>query len=370
MPKICCLSFDEGVDKLFLAALIFSVFTTIVWVVYVLTYIFGQLGSEAFSSLTPVVFMMYTALIFLPIWIIWQVFGLVHRYLRDQSFDDKMFKLSDLMKRNLDYTDLVARVLLEAEHEIKDGFIIHKFDVFVADLNELLAEIVQRCNVSSSMQMEQLWHRVKNGERWVIGKTLIEESNNYDDFSTYLADKAAKDSIFNGTLLEFCNRYQNLCALLEKHDRDRVFINILETGVLGKVYSILAPVAESVSNLHQDKEVMLENQENNNPEPDFVEKEQQPETSFWQKINPFEKSSDEQTSANAADLAQEDDDAHFFETLREKMDSESAEEQPSLQESAEPRLDISLAGKDDEKKPASNDEYAYPFGGWMNEDKS
>ena len=150
------------------------------------------------------------------------------------------------MKKNQDYTDLVVRVMLDAEHEIKDGFVINKFDIFVADMNELLADIVQRCNAASSLQLEQLWTRVKNGERWTIGKTLIEAAKNYADFSTYLAEKARKDSVFKGTLLEFCARYQSLSALLEKHDRDRVFITIIETGVMGKVYSILAPVSEEI----------------------------------------------------------------------------------------------------------------------------
>ena len=37
------------------------------------------------------------------------------------------------MKKNQDYTDLVVRVMLDAEHEIKDGFVINKFDVFIDD---------------------------------------------------------------------------------------------------------------------------------------------------------------------------------------------------------------------------------------------
>ena len=34
--------------------------------------------------------------------------------------------------------------MLEAEQNGKDGFILNKFDLFITDMNELLAEIIQR----------------------------------------------------------------------------------------------------------------------------------------------------------------------------------------------------------------------------------
>lgn len=64
-----------------------------------------------------------------------------------------------------------------------------------------------------------------------------------------------------GTVLEWCARYLSLTALLEKHDKERVFIAIIETGVFGKVFSILAPVSDEIrrsANLHrQDRQRRL-----------------------------------------------------------------------------------------------------------------
>ena len=74
------------------------------------------------------------------------------------------------LQKNQDYTDLVVRVMLDAEHEIKDGFVLNKFDMFVADMNEALAEIIYRCNIASSAQLEQLWLKVRRGEKWTMGK--------------------------------------------------------------------------------------------------------------------------------------------------------------------------------------------------------
>ena len=230
-----------------------AVFSSLSWLAYALLYIHGQLAGVDLSSLNAETLILYIALLVAPAWAIWQIFGLISRHFRDTNFNLRLNQLFNQMKKNQDYTDLVVRVMLDAEHEIKDGFVINKFDIFIADMNELLADIVQRCNAASSMQLEQLWARVKNGERWTIGKTLIEAAKNYDDFSGYLAEKARKDSVFKGTLLEFCARYQNLNALLEKHDRDRVFITIIETGVMGKVYSILAPAADALENMAPDQ---------------------------------------------------------------------------------------------------------------------
>lgn len=397
-----------------------AVFSSLIWLVYALLYINGLLAGADLSSVAATVLAMYAGLVVLPIWVVWQVFGFVNQYFRTKSTDARLTQLFNQMKKNQDYTDLVVRVMLDAEHEIKDGFVVNKFDVFVADMNEILADIVQRCNIASSMQMEQLWTRVKNGERWTIAKTLVEASKNYDDFSSYLAEKARKDSVFKGTLLEFCARYQNLNALLEKHDRDRVFITIVETGVMGKVYSILAPVADALDTPLVQEEPEPEEEKTFEVSPNIVNMEapsnDDEQTSFLSRINPFKK------HKKTTDDTKEDNE--FFAALQKSMNSpqeqhqlgkQAPEDEPiSAFEPESPRivqpeievkpsvnsLDDGLAwsnentpnfieplqaavpeividkesriaavSKTEGSKPAQKEEnFAYPFGGWMNED--
>lgn len=124
--------------------------------------------------------------------------------------------------------------MLDAEHEIKDGFVINKFDLFISDMNESLSEIIQRCNIASSAQLEQLWQRVKRGERWVLGKAILDASKSQSTFDAWVREKVNRDKVFRGTLLEFCSRYQNLLQLLEKHDRDRIFYVLLKQACLEK----------------------------------------------------------------------------------------------------------------------------------------
>ncbi len=299
-----------------------AVFSSLLWCAYALLYIHGLMAGADLSSLSAETMALYVGLLVVPVWALWQIFGFISRHFQDKNFNLRLTQLFNQMKKNQDYTDLVVRVMLDAEHEIKDGFVINKFDIFVADMNELLADIVQRCNAASSLQLEQLWARVKNGERWTIGKTLIEAAKNYADFSTYLAEKARKDSVFKGTLLEFCARYQSLSALLEKHDRDRVFITIIETGVMGKVYSILAPAADALETVTQERQLPPETEDKTfdvSPNILTMEAPQNDEesVSFFSRLNPFKK---KRKAEEGAGEETEGDEA-FFTALQKSMNS-------------------------------------------------
>lgn len=387
-----------------------AVFSSLLWLVYALLYVYGLLAGVDLNSVNAATMAMYIGLTVLPVWIIWQVFGFVSQYFRTKGIDARLTQLFNQMKKNQDYTDLVVRVMLDAEHEIKDGFVINKFDVFVADMNEILADIVQRCNAVSTVQLEQLWNRVKNGERWIIAKTLVEAAKNHDDFSLYLAEKARKDSVFKGTLLEFCARYQNLSALLEKHDRDRVFITIIETGVMGKVYSLLAPVVDALDTPEPE---MIEPEEVAASAPEYEvspriatmeePKIEEEKTSLFSKLNPFKR-----REAKAPAEEQASDDSEFFAALQKSMttpeethknytqsgeaardtelneprfsapESDKVEEEPVLSAispeenvSAMPEIVIDAQSRVVPEVKSDNhkeQDFAYPFGGWVNED--
>ena len=99
--------------------------------------------------------------------------------------------------------------------------------------------------------------------------------------------------------------------LLEKHDRDRIFLRIIESGVFGKVYSIIAPLSEGLNTLSvspEDKapqskqerdyssvlkiatmeepsapETIVNVDKNDDEDNSF----EQPKQSFFAKLNPF-----------------------------------------------------------------------------------
>ena len=227
-------------------AFFISVFSTLIWLIFSAAYINDHLGGVSFGSLGIMDVSVYLALILLPILVLWMIFGFINQYLSSRTLSNNMFSLFKQMKKNQDYTDLIARIMLEAEQEIKDGFVLGKFDLFVADLNELIADLLSRCGIASTEQIERLWTKVQNGGKWAFGKVLLEVNQNQSNFQMRVFEKSQRDNVIAGTVLEWCARYLSLTALLEKHDKERVFITIIETGVFGKVFSILAPVSDEI----------------------------------------------------------------------------------------------------------------------------
>lgn len=224
-----------------------AVFSSVSWLIYAVMFINSKLADERLLAQDLSTMLMFLAVVFLPILTIWMIFGYVNQFLINRGMNKKQSELLTQLQKNQDYTDLVVRVMLDAEHEIKDGFVLNKFDTFISDMNEALGEIIQRCNIASSAQLEQLWQRVRRGERWTLGKAILDASKNQSTFNEWVREKVGRDNVFRGSLLEFCSRYQNLLQLLEKHDRDRIFVRMIESGVFGKVYSIMAPMSEGIS---------------------------------------------------------------------------------------------------------------------------
>ena len=223
-----------------------AIFSSLLWLIYSLAYISDNTVGIKFSALGIVDISVYVALVALPILIVWVIFGYVIQYMNFRSIDRNLYILFRQMKKNQDYTDLIARIMLESEQQIKDGFILNRIDILISDMNELIAEIISRAALASKEQIESLWSKVRNGGKWALGKVIIEINQNQPNFQMRLYDKAQNDVVLAGTILEFCARYQNVLSLLNKHDNERVFLNVIETGVFGKVFTILAPLSDEI----------------------------------------------------------------------------------------------------------------------------
>ena len=183
-----------------------AVFSTLTWLIYILMYINDKLGGASFAQLGLLDLSLYVAIAVLPILILWMIFGYVNQYISFAHISQNSKILYQHLKKNLDYTDLIARILLEAEQEVKNSFVLNKFELFIADMNELLAETIQRGALASSEQVDRLWHKVKDGAKWAFGKVIIEVSANQPNFAPRLVAKAQNDSVLGGTILEFCKR--------------------------------------------------------------------------------------------------------------------------------------------------------------------
>ena len=166
------------------AAFFFSVFASVIWFFYAL----GNLGGDGANA-----FAVTTAVVVLPVFILWAIFGYVYQYLSASVLNKNMYSLFKQMKKNQEYSDVIAKVMLEARQNLQDNIILSKFDVFVADMNELLSEIIARGGLSSSEQIDHLWVKVKNGGKWAFGKVIIELSQTQPNLPDRLLQKALRD---------------------------------------------------------------------------------------------------------------------------------------------------------------------------------
>ena len=241
----------KGGFAMLTAALFMAVFFTITWIAYAFRFISSSLSGISFFDAGILNVLLYTLFAGLPVFLIWVIFGFIGQYLHTKNSSRQMFRLFSQMKKNQEYSDLLARIMLDLGQNLKNSSVLNCFELLVADMNELLSDLILRLRIVSKEQVEILWTKVQNGGKWSFGKVLVENYNRQPAFQERVYNVASSEGIVAGTILEFCARYQSLISLLEKHDKDKIFLNIIETGVFGKVYSILAPVADKLQLLRE-----------------------------------------------------------------------------------------------------------------------
>ncbi len=293
-------------------------------------------------------------------------------------------KTLELLKRNIDTVNALGNALLNTEIELKSSFALREFDTLISDANEVLSDIIKRSNSISSTQMEHLWSRTSGGERWLIAKTFIETYNFQPGFAEHLFQKAQKDSLLKGSILEFHTRYQNLQELLETFDRQKLFYNMVEYGAFGKVYRIITPIAEALYTSNEKTtsapkavyrpvapELPLE--EETLTFPSFLKEDQQLKT-------PIRQTPRQQMPEPTLNIPQQNVPPapiinSFSNTQSALRDFKSAATpNPRKPHDTPPQkrkiISLDELEKEINASPENNyDEYAYPFGSWSDEKK-
>jgi len=219
---------------------------SVLWVVTVWHYAVASMGGISLLDAGVVNVALYGLLICLPILVGWWIFGAVCQSMYNRKMTQQMKKLFAQMKKNQEYSDLLARIMLGSEQDNKNAFELGRFDLLLADLNELLSDFISRQRLASEEQIEYLWTRVQNGGKWSFGKVIIENFNRQPNFKQKVLVNVLADNVLAGTVLEFCARYQKIVELLEKYDKEKVFYDMMETGVMGKVFAIMTPLVGEI----------------------------------------------------------------------------------------------------------------------------
>ncbi len=214
-------------------------------------WIFFCIKNLPFNTFAPTEVYQFIHIMFLPLVAIWVIYGIIKNTTQSSLNNRKSIFFLEQIKKNSDSIDAINTTINNYTKELRDNFILEQSDNLIADINETLAEIIKRSNSISTSQMEYLWQRASDGKRWLIAKTFIETNNFQSGFLEHLQEKANKDPMLKGSVLEFYSKYKNLTSLLEKHDTYKILSNTVENGALGKVFSILTPIAISLSKEEQ-----------------------------------------------------------------------------------------------------------------------
>ncbi|MCM1322619.1 MAG: hypothetical protein NC218_00345 [Acetobacter sp.] len=356
-----------------------AAFSSIFWFIFSLRYI--NFTAVFATHNTDALYQTITITLF-PVALIWVIFAIIKSYYTEHRISSQLRDTLDLLHKNTDSTANLCTTLLGTEIEIRNGFIINEFDTLISDVNEVLADIIKRSNSISSTQMEHLWTRTAGGERWLIAKTFIETHNFQAGFAEHLLQKAKKDSLLKGSILEFKTRYQSLRNLLETYDKQKLFYNIVEYGALGKVYALITPIAEKILTLPSSSPIAPSRHSSEYTQaeeplafPSFFNNNEEKTLLRQPKIVATTKCEDIDNSLKAIrnELLTEPTPAPKITDFSNTHSALQNMKQSHSQISPTPKNKKSIISLDELEKeinasPENNyDEYAYPFGAWMND---
>ncbi len=356
------------------AVLSVLIFVSIVWVVGAWHFIEMSLSGISFFDAGILNIILYGLFICIPLFLIWWMFSTACQSLYNRRTFVQMKTLFAQMKKNQEYSDLLARIMLGSEQDNRNAFEMSRFDLLLSDLNELLSDFISRQRMASEDQIEYLWTKVQNGGKWSFGKVIIENYNRQPNFRQKVLVNVLADNVLAGTVLEFCARYQKIIGLLEKYDKEKVFLDMLETGVMGKVFAIMAPISSEIQRARdgsygQSQTIQPQPQPQTQPQHDLRQPEHDsPKARFDEKVN----TADEETKKDSFSLALER--SFGSEPSLETAENKKADDVPSFLSNPESlsetqktldalKKEWQTAGAAAEQKDKVDD-LTYPFGGW------
>lgn len=367
-----------------------TTFSSIFWLIFNLKYInFHTIATNGYDNL------FYGVMVTLfPIALIWGIFAIIKSHFTEKRITGYMYNVFEQLKNNTSTTANIGQSLLSAEAEIKNCFFLQEFNLLISDINEILSDIIKRSNSISSAQLEHLWTQTAGGERWIMAKTFIEITNYQPEFSEHLKEKALKDPLLKGSILEFYTRYKTIHDLLQTNNS--VFFNIIECGALGKVFETITPIADYLStqkipastekkpasSIQQTiypvaEETLsfpsfLSQTEEKKPTVDIPTSEapQQPSLIIENGLRAIREEILTPTADNdkkAEPIAPIISDFKQTEQALRSITPHQKEKKPATESKKTPVISLEELEKEIASSPENNyDEYAYPFGAWLN----
>ena len=334
-----------------------AVFFTISWIVYIGAYVFSHVEGMELSALGLMDIAVYVMLMVAPLFIIWMIWNAFYRLHFEKNIVRQFKNVEAQIRQQQEFMQTSVRLFYQFQKNNEKNFILNQTELFIGELNGLIADILQRYNFITDSEAAKLWMTAEKGNKWGFAKALINMQNTSVDFDGRLYRMALKENMLSGTIHEFCVRYARLIELLKDCDQEKIFLNIIETGALGKVFAILAPLFD---NLQQEK--MQEYDDNtekteitadvnmkieiHNPEEQNLSPSQAQEVENIKEQEPIENEKLSETQTNVAETTKENNEQQLI-NENEKQKEEKTEEKKLEEEINQMFLGAGVRGDDD-----------------------
>lgn len=360
-----------------------TIFSSIVWVFFCSS----KINSNVFSQPNSIDALYQSIAIYtLPLLTIWGIFALIKLFYNQKQLSEQFYVILKTLKNTSENTT--------SSKEISNEVALQEFSILLSDTNEILSDIIKRSNSVSTSQLEHLWNRTSEGERWLLAKTFIEINNFQTDFIKSLSQKAQKNNLLKGSILEFGQRYKDLHSLINIFDKQKLFYNMIEYGPLGKVYNLLTPVIDSLYNQKAETPKAISTEkpiiqktiiEEQTAFPSFLTQNDEEKTQeITQTTEDIEKKQiiSEGLQAIKDELEQPKDEQEFtpapsiisFSHTQAALRNIKQQNTPKTPEAPKVQAKSNIISLEELEKeinssPENNyDELAYPFGAWKNEE--
>lgn len=182
---------------------------------------FSRLGGVSPAALGLTDLAVYTALAVVPLFVIWMTWNGFYRFRHEKNLQKQFKNIEAQFKQNQEFFEIVARMLWQGQQNRQNHFVLERTELFVSELNGLLADMLQRYNFISDSEAAKLWSTAEKGNKWGFAKALISLQNGSVDFENRLYRAAVRENLLRGTVNEFCARYARLLELLKCTIRKR-----------------------------------------------------------------------------------------------------------------------------------------------------
>lgn len=229
----------------------FAVSASLLWLGGVLFYVYAKIGFPNLFALPMTDLTMLSATAFLPVIFLWMAVSLIYNVITLKKQGTTITLLLTQARRSADHAEAMVRTLMETQLQSRSAMVLHNADLFINELNDLLADIVVRFGLIQPAHTELVWQRVGDGNRWAFCKVVLNNADNSPKFQEDLKEQLRRDKTLAHLVRTFCYRFEQMFTMLERHDIEHYLTKIFEEGALGRVYLRFVEACRAVEQAEQ-----------------------------------------------------------------------------------------------------------------------